>query len=164
MYRKDFTSSVFIFTQTKEDVKTLLLHHNKLKKWMIAGGHIEFGENPAEAGVREAKEETGLDVELHSFIHQPVNNFLDAKWVLPPEYVFEELIPAYKDEEEHIHVDFLFIGLVQDSSNTQMQEEESSSIGWFTQDEIQSLDMFEMSQNICGALFEKVKQYYASQR
>ena len=32
--------------------------------WATIGGHIESGETLAEAAIREAKEETGLDVEL----------------------------------------------------------------------------------------------------
>jgi len=36
-------------------------------KWNVPAGHIKFGENPIEAVVREAKEETGLDVEPTSF-------------------------------------------------------------------------------------------------
>jgi nucleoside triphosphatase len=31
-------------------------------RWVIPGGHIELGERMVEAAVREAKEETGLDV------------------------------------------------------------------------------------------------------
>jgi 8-oxo-dGTP pyrophosphatase MutT (NUDIX family) len=58
--RIDFTSSVFIV----QDGRVLLIHHRKLLKWLPVGGHIELDEDPEQAALREAKEESGLDVEL----------------------------------------------------------------------------------------------------
>ena len=34
----------------------------------LPGGHVEYGESPEEAAVREAKEETGFDVEVTHFL------------------------------------------------------------------------------------------------
>lgn len=39
-------------------------HHENRDIWMVPGGGIEEGENSIEAAVREAKEETGLDIEV----------------------------------------------------------------------------------------------------
>src|SRR3989344_2869084 len=56
----DFTTSIYIVYEHK-----VLLHkHKKLHIWLPPGGHIELDEDPNEAAIREAKEETGLDVEL----------------------------------------------------------------------------------------------------
>src|SRR6478672_6826134 len=44
-------------------------------KWCLPGGHIEWEENFLEAAAREAKEETGLDVELESLI-SVTSNFI----------------------------------------------------------------------------------------
>ena len=34
----------------------------------LPGGHVEYGESPEEAAVREAKEETGFDIEVTRFL------------------------------------------------------------------------------------------------
>ena len=56
----DFTVAIFVV----QDGKILLIHHRKLDKWLPLGGHIELDEDPEVAALREAKEESGLEVEL----------------------------------------------------------------------------------------------------
>jgi len=47
-----------------DDGKVLLTKREDFEVWCLPGGGVEEGESLAEAGIREAKEETGLDVEL----------------------------------------------------------------------------------------------------
>jgi ADP-ribose pyrophosphatase YjhB (NUDIX family) len=47
-----------------KDGKVLLTKREDFEVWCLPGGGVEDGESLAEAGIREAKEETGLDVEL----------------------------------------------------------------------------------------------------
>ena len=49
----DFTVDTFIVFNNK----VLLRHHDKYDMWLPVGGHIELGEDPNEAAVREVKEE-----------------------------------------------------------------------------------------------------------
>jgi 8-oxo-dGTP pyrophosphatase MutT (NUDIX family) len=56
----DFTVCIFVVHHGK----VLLIHHRNLNKWLPLGGHIELDEDPEAAALREAKEESGLDVEL----------------------------------------------------------------------------------------------------
>ena len=58
----DFTVAIFVV----HDGRVLLIHHRKLDQWLPLGGHIELDEDPEAAALREAKEESGLDVELIS--------------------------------------------------------------------------------------------------
>jgi len=44
--------------------KVLLTKREDFEVWCLPGGGVEEGESLAEAGIREIKEETGLDVEL----------------------------------------------------------------------------------------------------
>ena len=56
----DFTVAIFVVHHDK----VLLIHHRKLNKWLPLGGHIELDEDPEIAALREAREESGFDVEL----------------------------------------------------------------------------------------------------
>ena len=47
-----------------ESGKVLLIKRRDFAVWALPGGAIDAGESAAEAAVREAREETGLDVEL----------------------------------------------------------------------------------------------------
>ena len=47
-----------------EDGKVLLTKREDFEVWCLPGGGVEEGESLAEGAIREAKEETGLDVEL----------------------------------------------------------------------------------------------------
>jgi len=56
----DFTVAIFVV----HDAKVLLIHHRQLDRWLPLGGHIELDEDPEQAALREAREESGLEVEL----------------------------------------------------------------------------------------------------
>ncbi len=46
--------------------KALLIKHKKLGKWLYPGGHVNDGETPVEAALRETAEETGFNVVIVS--------------------------------------------------------------------------------------------------
>ena len=48
--------------------KILLTKREDFEVWCLPGGSVEDGESVAEAGMREAKEETGIDVKLTSLV------------------------------------------------------------------------------------------------
>jgi len=56
----DFTVAIFVV----HEGRVLLVHHRKLDKWLPLGGHIELDEDPEQAALREAREESGFEVEL----------------------------------------------------------------------------------------------------
>ncbi len=53
------------------DRKILLVKHKKGQRsyWVLPGGRLEYGETFEECGVREVKEETGLDVAIERIIY-----------------------------------------------------------------------------------------------
>src|SRR5512140_2003057 len=58
--RIDFTVAIFVVQQGR----VLLVHHRNLNRWLPLGGHIELDEDPETAALREAREESGLEIEL----------------------------------------------------------------------------------------------------
>ena len=61
--RATFTMGGFAVIQDAEG-RILFAHRTDEDRWNIPGGGVEKGESPWEAAVREAKEESGLDVKI----------------------------------------------------------------------------------------------------
>ena len=106
-----------------EDNKVLLIFHNRLKRLLPPGGHIEdLDENIMKASKREVEEEVGIkDLELHSWYKE--NNF--------PIMIEDHYIPEcnIKNEGKHIHHDFLFLFKTK-TKDVILQEEEVSNYIW----------------------------------
>lgn len=92
----------------------ILLHrHKRLGIWLQPGGHIEAGETPAQAALREAAEETGIEV---------------AHPAAGPRLVHIDVHRAYAG---HIHLDtrYLLAGADQDPAPA---AGESQDVAWFS--------------------------------
>jgi 8-oxo-dGTP diphosphatase len=63
MSKPTFTIGTFVVIFDKDN-RVLLCHRRDYDLWNLPGGVLEHGEAPWEGAVREAKEETGLDVEI----------------------------------------------------------------------------------------------------
>ncbi len=132
---RQFTATVYILDEKTKQV--LLIHHKKLDKWLPPGGHIDPNETPPEAAIREAKEETGLDVELikqeNIWVDKP-----NAKSLVRPYLCLLEEIPAHGDKPAHQHIDQIFIGRPI-GGETNHNGEEVHDMKWFTWEELQEL-------------------------
>jgi 8-oxo-dGTP pyrophosphatase MutT (NUDIX family) len=98
----------------------VLLKHKRLGFWLQPGGHIDPGESPWEAALREAREETGLDVRFAG----P----LDDAGV--PELVHVDVHPGGRG---HTHLDVRYL-LDGGQADPDPPEGESQEIGWYDWD------------------------------
>ncbi len=75
-----------------------MIHHKKLGRWLQPGGHFEARDSgdAASAALREAREETSLDVCLANTERAPID--LDI-----------HVIPARPDMPAHEHLDVRFL-------------------------------------------------------
>ncbi len=125
---RHFTATTYIVHKAR-----VLLHlHKKLGFWIPVGGHVDRDELPHDAALREAKEESGLDVVLYNPDKQIEMG--DVKQLLRPMHLLLEDINAF-----HQHIDFIYYA-TSDSDVLNPQNGETTNLKWFTRDEIKNLE------------------------
>ena len=112
-----FTGSAVVVTPDGERV--CLVMHAKLNRWLQPGGHAD----PADAGsmeqtaLREAREETGLEVKLFPGAPAPFD-------------VDVHVIPARKTDPEHRHLDVRYLVVAADPAALAHDPNESHGAQW----------------------------------
>ena len=100
--------------------KVALHLHKRLQMWLQPGGHIEEGESPWEGALREAREETGLEVRHHDgspcFVH----------------------VDVHAGPKGHTHLDLRYLVRAPESAMNPA-EGESPDVGWFAWAEAESM-------------------------
>jgi 8-oxo-dGTP pyrophosphatase MutT (NUDIX family) len=99
----------------------VLLHrHRKLGRWMQPGGHVDPGEEPAEAAVRECREETGLAV---------IHPWGDPRMVH---------LDVHEAAAGHVHVDLRYL-VVGPDARPEPEPGESPEVSWLSWNEAEEL-------------------------
>jgi len=103
------TVGVFIFNKAGELL--LLKSHKWPGRYVVPGGHVELGERIEDTAIREAKEETGLDVYDPEFIN--FQQFIyDPSFWKPRHFIFFDYacrtdsteVKLNDEAEEHVWV------------------------------------------------------------
>jgi 8-oxo-dGTP pyrophosphatase MutT (NUDIX family) len=101
---RHFVATVYVV----EGGATLLHEHDGLEMWLPPGGHVDRDELPHRAALREAHEETGLNVDL---VGPPGDRASPtARELPPPRTLLLEDIDVCDGAVAHQHVDFVYYG------------------------------------------------------
>jgi len=123
----DFTVAIFVV----QDGKVLLIHHRRLNKWLPLGGHIELDEDPEQAALREAKEESGLDVELLG--ERPPTTGPSTRALTAPRF-----LDIHRITPTHEHIGMIYWARPKNGQLT-LAESEHLDIRWCSAEELASL-------------------------
>lgn len=126
-YNKSITATVYIVNNNK-----VLLHkHKKYNTWFPIGGHLESNELPHEAAIREAKEETGLDITLVKTENVPYFDIGRVDRLPAPFCLYHE-----GDVDEQF-LDFIYIGKSTQTEFSPMKNE-STELKWFSKKDLEN--------------------------
>ena len=123
----DFTVAIFVV----HGGKVLVIHHRKLNKWLPLGGHIELDEDPEIAALREAKEESGLDVELLG--ERPPTTEPGTRALIAPRF-----LDIHRISDTHEHIGMIYFARVK-AGAVALAEAEHHDIRWVTAEELETL-------------------------
>lgn len=138
--RKDFTATGYVVNLDR--TKILVVFHNKMQKWLPAGGHMEPNEIPHEAALREVFEETGVRARIISDDYDLKITSGNEVQIPRPYAILYELIPESSKDVEHIHVDFIF-AMEAEEKELKANLEEVSGARWMTKTQILNADCLE---------------------
>ena len=131
------TSSVLILRHDRErGWVTALVWHSRLECWLPAGGHVETDETAAQCGIREALEETGLEVTLVPGPAALVPAGFPHRLVPAPWLVAEvRAAPDRHTGEPHVHEDHVYVAT---TTGPRPVREPEHQVRWFTLADIAS--------------------------
>jgi 8-oxo-dGTP pyrophosphatase MutT (NUDIX family) len=124
----DFTVAIFVV----HDGRILLIHHRKLNAWLPLGGHIELDEDPEQAALREAKEESRLDVTLLG--ERPPTTGPGTRALIAPRF-----LDIHRITDTHDHIGMIYWARPKNSAAAQCATDEHHDIRWCSAQELDAL-------------------------
>ncbi len=150
-----FVATSYVYHRQNDSF--LLILHQKLGKWLSPGGHLEANEQPHEGALRELREETGLHGQIVNLLPTPQVETPSTPQLPTPFCVLAETIPASPKEDEHIHIDFVYVVEVTEAAELHLQTDEVIHGRWFSSAEIANLDAPENVKQVCHAISQLSK-------
>ncbi len=123
--------------------RVLLLKHNKYGCWLCPGGHIEPGELPEDAALREVAEETGLAVRILPNGEETSLGDGRARVLATPFCILEE-----RTSPDLAHIDLVYRCVAEAGQPLRIDPAEASEARWFTPAQIIALETAEIFENV----------------
>jgi 8-oxo-dGTP pyrophosphatase MutT (NUDIX family) len=123
----DFTVAIFVVHRNQ----VLLIHHRKLDRWLPLGGHIELDEDPEQAALREAREESGLDIELVG--DRPPTTEPGTRALIAPRF-----LDIHRITDSHEHIGLIYFARPR-AGQLDLAEEEHHAIRWCRSEDLDTL-------------------------
>ena len=123
----DFTVAIFVVHRSK----VLVIHHRKLDKWLPVGGHVELDEDPEQAALREAREESGLEVELLG--ERPPTTGAGTRALIAPRF-----LDIHHITDTHEHIGMIYWARPKGGQLT-LADQEHHDIRWCSAEELDTL-------------------------
>jgi len=133
--------------------RALLLKHKKLNKWLYPGGHVDEGETPVEAALREAKEETGYNVRIIAKKRLGLQKRHSIEQPVPICILYENV---YYRTGRHMHFDMVYLAKPIGRQG-RVAKGESDSLRWVREQEIGDLDTYENVKSTLKYAFKAAK-------
>lgn len=133
--KKHFTATAYIVAKMDNQIKVLLHKHKKHRIWIGIGGHIEKDENPTEALLREALEETNLEIKLLN--NGKLLKTDDVEELINPAAILQEKIPTLKDDPAQYHIDLIYFAKCINPKKIKMKEE----YNWFSKKDLKKIKL-----------------------
>lgn len=121
-----FTASAIIVNQ--DYTKTLMIYHNIYDSWAWVGGHMDFQTDFLEVALKEAKEETGIQILA----------------TLKPSPISIEVLPVWQHEKHgkvissHLHLNVSYLFMADEKAPLIENKVETQGVKWIPIDEIET--------------------------
>lgn len=127
--KRHFCASAFVINPINK--KILLVKHHLWDKWVQPGGHMEDGETPEEAAIREVYEETGIKITL-----------LGERFPREDDMIRPLGIQCNRKDNGEKHFDIIYAAVPNNEPSDLVISNESYDIGWFSRNELENLSVF----------------------
>lgn len=149
----DFTVAIFVV----HEGRVLLIHHCKLNRWLPLGGHIELDEDPEQAALREAREESRLEVELIG--ERPPTTEPGVRALIAPRF-----LDIHRISETHEHIGMIYFARPK-SGDLALAAAEHHDIRWCSSEDLDTLTpaMTDGVKWYCRAAIREVSKNFHAQ-